>query len=526
VTEGPWTFIADGSAGEWVLRGRDSLPDLEEEPPPPPPSNLNPELPFELEPLRAAMTASPRRADAHYVTSCPISVDNAANPAADYWVQRWLPPGGVEGSTDHRPYGGFTRNRPLTRPQRSESNWQQIDKRVEIEQAVKAGIDGFTCNLFQIGSTRLEWQRFEQMLAAANLAGTPGFLTLMPDGNTSGTADASALADQFMAIRTHPALYRIGGLLRVFPWAPERAPSGAGVGGAAAANFWDVFHDSMAGRGETPVMDWCFAVNGAWTATAQAPTFNSTVPTRANSRWGDRDPASSSSSSTSNAGAPAYNRSTYPLTKWIHPISLGDERPKSARYWEAGGWDNLLATWMVAINGNADGVQYATWNDYTEGSEFAPSRNNGWAALDVSTYFLARWKLGYYPPIVRDALYISHRVHLSSLNTFTGGQTSRQVLQGATAARDEVDVLAFLTAPATIQITSGGVASAPISAPAGFSQWKAPLRLGASPTAEAIRGGVAVQTVTTGVPVSNTQVSQDFAHRRASSRRTNTGALT
>lgn len=57
---------------------------------------------------------------------------------------------------------------------------------------------------------------------------------------------------------------------------------------------------------------------------------------------------------------------------WMQPVSVQDARPNQGIYDEAGNTATLRSTWTHAIEDGADWVQLTTWNDYSEGSQFAP----------------------------------------------------------------------------------------------------------------------------------------------------------
>jgi hypothetical protein len=90
---------------------------------------------------------------------------------------------------------------------------------------------------------------------------------------------------------------------------------------------------------------------------------------------------------------------------------------------------------------------------------------------------------------------------------------------GSTAGRNEVDVLVFATAPATVTITVGGLSEAPKSVPAGVSRVQAPMRNGAVSAVMTRSGATVLNTaVTSPFQINlNSQLVQDMEYRRASS---------
>ena len=140
--------------------------------------------------------------------------------------------------------------------------------------------------------------------------------------------------------------------------------------------------------------------------------------------------------------------------------------------------------------------------------------------LDISAYYLHRWKLGYYPPIVRDTLYLTHRVQPTTGVTYTGPQTTfiPTTARGSTPTKNDVEVLCFLTGAASVDLTIGGLTTTFNAPAAGLYSFKAPLRNG-TVMATAKRAGQTVASVTSPWPISSTQWGQDFGYRAVSSRR-------
>ena len=171
---------------------------------------------------------------------------------------------------------------------------------------------------------------------------------------------------------------------------------------------------------------------------------------------------------------------------WMQPVSIQDERPYASIYDEANNSENLRVTWTGAIAA-ADWVQIPTWNDYSEGAEVAPSTGTSYSPLDISAYYLIQFKLGAAPSIVRDVIYISHRVQQAGA-TVTNETAPMTLRAGSSPARDDVEVLSFLTAPATIDVTIGTMKYT-YAAPAGVNAQDYPLA-GGTVSAVATRNAV------------------------------------
>lgn len=163
-------------------------------------------------------------------------------------------------------------------------------------------------------------------------------------------------------------------------------------------------------------------------------------------------------------------------------------------------------------------MQLTTWNDFSEGTQFAPSLHNGYAFLDISSYYLTRFKTGSWPAIVRDTVYLTSRVQPVNAVPAQGVESKLMKPRAGTASpRDDVEILAFLTAPATVNVTVGGNRSGHDAA-AGVQTVLVPLATGSS-SAEVVRNGQTVTAVASASPVSSQVAVQDLQYRATSSRR-------
>jgi hypothetical protein len=101
-------------------------------------------------------------------------------------------------------------------------------------------------------------------------------------------------------------------------------------------------------------------------------------------------------------------------------------------------------------------VQMITWNDYPEGTEFAPSSGSQFLFYDLSAYYIQWYKSGRPPPITRDAIYYSHRTQIfDPAKILTPGDQPYK-FGGETPVQNNVEMVALLTAPARLQIELNG----------------------------------------------------------------------
>ncbi|MCK2215739.1 DNRLRE domain-containing protein [Actinomadura sp. ATCC 31491] len=445
-------------------------------------------LPFAL-PGTAALRASGRMVFAHYFTPYPVSLDNAA-PENDYYARNYLKPDGEGGK--HAAYGGLLRDRPPGRAPIT-GDYALADLKTEVKQAIAAGVDGFTVDILSV--TSAHWTRVQNLIKAAE-AVDPGFkIVLMPDTNGLASVDSATLAASIAKLAASKSAYRLAdGRLVVAPFKAE---------GRTAA-WWG---------------EWMRTMETAYgIKVALVPTFLDFARNRdafapisyGFSNWGGRNPAANANLTANATAARALGKI------WMQPVSVQDERPNQGIFDEAGNTENLRATWKGAIDGKADWVQLATWNDYSENTQFAPSRNAGWAYLDINAYYLTCYKLGC-PKITNDVAYLTHRVQPVAAAPSYAQTKLMKLRGGSTAARDTVEVLSMLTAAGKVSVTIGGTTQT-YDAPAGVSARTFPLKPGTA-SATVTRSSATVAKVVSPYTVTATPYVQDLHYRAASSDR-------
>lgn len=408
-------------------------------------------LPFDL-PSKTELRSSTRRVFAQYFTPYPLSLDNNTTDH-DYYALQYNSPTGENGT--HAAYGGFFRDRPIPLHVSASKSWQLDNMKIEIQRASDAGLDGFIVDVLTTSGPH--WDRLRLLLQAAEEVDAGFKIVPMPDGLTSDVDDPVALSDAVTSIAHSPATFRLNdGRVVVSPFFPERQ-------GAA---WWGNWISIMRTRHQTEIaLLPCFL-----DYSRSADSFESI--SYGFSNWGNRNPAA-------NAQLAAFINDAHGRGKiWMQPVSTQDVRPSQGIYDEANNSENLRVTWESAIAG-ADWVQTITWNDYSEGTEISPSTHIGWSLLDINSYYLTRFKTGQWPSIERDVIHLSHRVQFAAAEP-TGGQTVRMALRaGSSPSRDRVEVLAFLTAPAAVEVTTGNTAHV-YPAGRGMSVWSTGLKLGAN----------------------------------------------
>lgn len=449
-------------------------------------------LPFDM-PAPAALrsgAAGRKLVFAHYFTPYPLSLDNAAADG-DYYTRHYLNPDGESGK--HGRYGGLLRDRPLPVAPR-QGDWEYANLQQEVRTARAAGIDGFTLDMLSFSGRN--WDRCNLLMAAARSVDPAFKIMLMPDMTSLKTDDPRVLAGAIATLGDAPAAHRLpDGRLVVSPFKAEEK----------SAAWWsrvlEVLRSEHGVRTAFVPLFLDFAAHHE----AFAPLSHGF------SEWGSR-------SYVGQEGNTRDVRKAHALGKiWMQPVSVQDARPNQGVYDEAGNTATLRSTWTHAIEDGADWVQLTTWNDYSEGTQFAPSLHNGHTYLDLSSYYLTRFKTGSWPEIVRDTLYLTARTQFASADP-TGGQSLLMAPRKGTAPpRDTVEVLSFLAGPGSVRTTVGS-AQRTHEAPAGVHAELLPLKPGTA-SAAVVRGGRPGAEVRLPYAVDRTVEVQDLQYYGATSGR-------
>jgi hypothetical protein len=437
---------------------------------------------------------------AHYLPAFTVSIDN--KPAeSDYYTTGYLAADGENGK--HAAYGGYLRDRPVPRAPRPQRDWQLRDLQDEVRTAYAAGIDGFVLDIVQTtGDNDVRVQSVQEQLMKA-AAVEPRFkVVLMPD-MTGGMRRKSVdeVARYVAKLAASPSAMRLSdGRLVVAPFTAENH----------SAAWWKKFMDRMASSYGLKVA----LVPLFQDERAHDQEFKDISYGYAN--WGARNPASNETAATSPDSPVARVDAVHRLGKiWMQPVSVQDERPSQQIYDEAENTTNLRNTWQIARDSGSEWVQIATWNDYAEGTQVAPSVMHGQAYLDLVSYYATWFKTGVEPTVARDVVYLTHRTQPAAA---TGSESEPMVLRdGSSPARDKVEALVFLTEPSTVSVKVGATTTT-CDLPAGVGVCLAPLRPGAV-SARVVRGGAAVASVVSPFPVVTSPDVQDLQYVAASSAR-------
>jgi hypothetical protein len=435
------------------------------------------------------MQSTGRLAFAHYFTPYPVSLDNA-DASTDYYTRNYLSPTGENGI--HAAYGGLLRDRPLARPKLS-GDWAAQDFDTEVRQARASGLDGFTVDLLSLSG--YNYDRTVKLLEAANRVDPTFKILLMPDMTTLDDDDPALVAAKIAALSKYPAAYRLGdGRLVLSPFKAEQM----------SVDWWTTWLANLKTTYSLPVAFVPCFLNWRYMTAFNPISYGFSV-------WGERTPQAAASTTTAASQAHSLGKI------WMAPVSVQDNRPRDGVYTEASNTEALRATWDVATSSGAEWVQIPSWNDYSENTSIAPSKSHGWSFLDISAYYMTKWKLGQSQPVVRDGMYLTHRAQFAAAVPSFAETKLMTIRSGSAPARDTVEVLAFFKAATTVTVQVGATTYT-WNAPAGVSAQTWPLGAG-KVSATAARAGATVSTVTSPVAVTTTPYVQDLQYFASSSLR-------
>ncbi len=427
---------------------------------------------------------------AHYFTPYPISIDNYLW-TKDYYNLEYLVASGEDGK--FAAYGGFLRDRPLPRNPISSSDYELVDMNSEVSNAMKAGITGFAVDILTFNTSDKNWKLTTKLMKAAENQGSFKIM-LQPDMYSLGNVSTGSFAAAIASLASSGSVYKdSNGAVVISPFLAEaKTPSW----------YADALSQLKSKYGIKAVLLPLFL---------DASNMNSFASISIGfSEWGVRDATIAKSATNWAAKAHALGK------LWMEPIAVQDERPSSQIYDEALNTETIRATWNRAITQSADAAILTTWNDYSECSSFQPSMDHGTAFLDVSKYYLTKFRSGAYPSVSKDAVYISHRIQKASTMPTTYTKVMKQRYNSvASNPRDKVEVVTILSAPATVTVTISGQTSS-YTAPAGFHAALFNLAEGYF-TATVTRDGATKATVTTKDAVRFTTEQQDLSYHAVGS---------
>jgi Glycosyl hydrolase family 71 len=392
---------------------------------------------------------------AHYFFPYPVSLDNAA-PANDYYNRNYLSKTGE--SSKWVAQGGLLRQRPLGRTPTANAAWLQLNMEAEIKAAMARGITGFAFDVMSVDEAVGSNSPLQRLLAAALAVDSRFKIMVMPDMTTL-RGNTSAVVQIIASVAGSPTAYRLS---------DGRLVSSAFDAGLDSAAWWTSVLSQLKAKGISVAFVPVFL---SWQGSVEAFAPIS----YGISDWGT---ATAASAGVMQAD-PDIVQSAYGKI-FMMPIDPQQFRPKDFAYWEAGNSASFRNGWMSAINGDADWVQLVTWNDFSESSQISPytdatlRRDIGTGYYDMNAFYAAWFLTGQKPAITHDVLYYFYRREPST----AAGPAQSQLDKIVTGtAENDIELVAFLTAPGTLKITIGGKTYTQ-NAAAGIASFKVPAQPG------------------------------------------------
>ncbi|KAH9289368.1 hypothetical protein KI387_033485 [Taxus chinensis] len=170
-----------------------------------------------------------------------------------------------------------------------------------------------------------------------------------------------------------------------------------------------------------------------------------------------------------------------------------------------------IKKWEQLIQLSPPLVEIVTWNDWVESSYIAPPLSSGAsdvaeythrAFLELGQHYINWYKSGSAPAIESDSLYMFYYTH--SKNVIVAADGCKVALSDELA--DKLYVTVMLTAPATVELRSGG-ASQTFDAQQGISTWSIDFQEGQQ-VAVLKRGDSVVSTLNGSKAISNSNVAR------------------
>jgi len=412
--------------------------------------------PFRQLPLRK-LRKSQKKVFGYYY---PIYTNayNDQDPGLAWYTRTVLTPMSVIGRKKDRVNAGSELlYRPLPRPPmpagltKAEMKLRAMEEEVRL--ARQQGMDGLLVDFWADphptnGQSHFVKASFALLDAAERIDSTFKILPAVYEGKGS-TAKDYANSPIIKRIAEHPAALRLSdGRLVWSKWYSE----------GKSVDWWREVITQMEANG------YPIALVGQFNSWGKLKDFSETCYGMAH--WGPRTPLDYN-------GDFKWVETTRPLTeKVVFPICMQDVRTRGCFAYDSHNSENLRWLWTQAIEDQADWAFIYTVTDYSE-QAMAPSTRIGFVPYDLNAYYIQWFKTGQQPKIVRDRLYYIHRPHHSGVEQIQGKPWN----YGRTGPSDQVELLAFLTAPGTLRITIGDDTHLK-DAPAGITSFKVPLPKG------------------------------------------------
>jgi hypothetical protein len=398
-------------------------------------------LPFDR-PSRAALAKSPRKVVAHW-TALPMRY-YTHQPSYDGYVDALDPAGEKE---KHFHAGGYLRNRPIPVPMPFPAGYAEAGAYHDIQLAAEIGIDAFMMNCWY-GPEDWRWQReLTAMFDAADIysaRNSPGFsiapnidgfvvadqIQRLPGSKNSGP---ERFADNFAQFKDRRSFLKINGKYVVGVFSPESLPLA----------WYRTFRDRLLSAHKMELHLIAFFLDPTHRE-KYAATFD------VYSRFDILPHSIIESEAADRKWAKDRGKG------FVSGVGQSYDRPDGGVTIESGGFRTEIGSWERAISDEADMAHIITWNDHYEGSNLRPNTGSQYAYYDIAAYYIAWYKTGERPPIVRDVLYYSHRMHAKTARYDPKAQRSPTASKNMLPVEDNIYLLGFLKSAGTLSIRSGG----------------------------------------------------------------------
>lgn len=406
-------------------------------------------------PSADVLFGSAKKVFAHYFFPFPLSFDNLT-PAVDYYNTQYLTKDGE--SDKWIKEGGYLRQRPLGLTPSLLSNWQQLNMEAEVRMAIARGITGFTFDTMSAGEATDSSGPLQSLLAAAHAVDSRFKIVVMPDITTLGS-DSAAVVQIIAAVADNPAAYRLS---------DGRLVVSAFDANLNSAAWWQSVLNTLSAQG----------IKVAFVPTFLGWSSNASAFASVSYGFGDWGTATGPAASAMQS-YPETVHSTYDKI-FMMPVGSQQYRPKDFVFEEAGNSAAFRNAWTSAIQGDSDWIQLVTWSDFSESGEIQPYTDAtlrtdiGTGYYDLNGYYAAWFLTQTQPTITHDVLYYFYRREPTNA---AGAAQSQLDTTNGTPAENDIELVAFLTAPGELKITIGGKAYTQ-NAAAGVTSFKVPLQPG------------------------------------------------
>lgn len=407
---------------------------------------------------------------AHYMGCWPVASIAAEDDAqCDQGLKRTL--AGANTNDYYSWVGGRIVNKPLV-PHDFRGGLKAMAK-LEIERAIRAGIDGFAFDAWAGGESPVVLDAF--FAAAEEMKADFGLTICFDPGCHSEQKwlkGIPELRDRFVATAKYvlrhadsPNMARFEGKPLFFGYYSGMIVKK--IDGESAAERWrrvseawrrwraalpcDVFlHGSIEGLVEPANPDFDYEACGRWAA----ETFDAVGAFLGMDRgWAvDGD---------------IWRHVRAAGGRWSQPMFFQYDN-KFCAIGSGAGLEFVHRNWKLAMERGSDLLQFVTWNDYGEETVLAPTLGTGYTVMRLNKHYSDWFHNGREPVVEKDEIHVAFRRSIGSEPPFPfHGRLQR--------LPEELEVLTFLVSPARVDVPGYGAYDAPV----GMSYRRFPLVEGA-----------------------------------------------